>query len=500
MEPNCASSGVRRDAKSPTLMRPTTFVPTVPSLGQAATRWRVRSTFARLVLASCALACVVAIATFSVTVRFTGSLIWSDGVVYFLYARALVLDRSIDITEGYDLLDKRFPAKSEMMGPVRRWSVRDASGKVLAAWPAGAGIALAPFYAVGYAVERARAALSGGTADSLGLIPQYFFGLGSVAYALLGYWAMLLVSRAVAGPRAAYVSSTCIVFASPLIFYVFVNPSMAHAVSFGLVAVLTLLWWRAWNTGPRPAQMAAMGLILGALFTIRYQNALFAIMLVALAARGPAKDFGTRLRACALGAAACLVPIVLVNVPSFLAAQHGARLAIADGVLHAGAYAVDMSSPFFVETFFSCRQGTFYWSPVLAAGLVGLAWAALKKQAWPWPLVLTVLAHGWLIGGLRVAGAPEGVDWNHHWDGATSFGMRYMVECIPLLAIGLSVLVRSASTARGRMLFVAAGACLVGWNALLILAYALGTISHSYCVTYPEMVNGVARAVAQFAR
>jgi len=461
----------------------------------------MRTAFARLVLASCLLAFLVAIATFSVTVKFAGSLIWSDGVVYFLYARAVVLDRSIDITEGYDLLDKRFPARSEMMGPVRRWSVRGTSGKVLATWPAGAGIALAPFYAAGYAVERARAALSGGTADSLGVITQYFFGLGSVAYALLGFWAMFVVSRAVAGAKAAYISSTCIAFASPLVFYVFVNPSMAHAVSFGLVAVLTLLWWRAWNTGFGAAQMVAMGLVLGALFTIRYQNALFGIMLVALAGRGASKDIAVRFRACVVGAAACLVPIVLVNVPSFLAAQHAARLAIVDGVLHVGAYAVDMRSPFFFEGFLSCRQGTFHWSPVLAAGLAGLAWAARTKQAWPWPLIATVLAHGWLIGGLRVAGAPEGLDWNKHWDGATSFGMRYMVECIPLFALGLAVLVRSAvGTRAGMLCCLGAGACLIAWNGLLTLAYALGTISHSYCVTYAEMVKGVGRALTQFVR
>jgi hypothetical protein len=201
-----------------------------------------------------------------------------------------------------------------------------------------------------------------------------------------------------------------------------------------------------------------------------------------------------------VGAAACLIPIVLVNVPSFLAAQHAARLVVADGVLHAGAYAVDMRSPFFFDVFLSCRQGTFYWSPILAAGLVGLVWAARKKEAWPWPLIATVLAHGWLSGGLRVAGVPEGLDWNEHWQGATSFGMRYMVECIPLLAIGLSVLVRSAIEARAGVLSLAAGACLAAWNALLVLAYALGAISHSYCVTYPEMVNGVAHALSQFVR
>jgi len=37
----------------------------------------------------------------------------------------------------------------------------------------------------------------------------------------------------------------------------------------------------------------------------------------------------------------------------------------------------------------------------------------------------------------------------------------------------------------------------VAWNGLLILAYGLGTVSHSSCVTYPEMVAGVGQALSK---
>jgi hypothetical protein len=473
-------------------------------------RWSISP---RAISLSALLTLLIGLACFQVTTRTTsGFLVWSDGLAYFLYARALVLEGHSDITEGYDALDKLYPAdpksSSNVMDSIRVNASRNPdTGRIFTPWPIGAGVVMAPFYALGYATERLVAPMVGRPPNSFGLIPQYFFGFGSLVFGLLGFWATLLCCRKVAETKRAYFAALGTILGGPAVFYIFINPTMAHAMSFGLVALLTLWWWRQWSEGTRPASFAILGLLLGVLISIRLQNVIFGILLAALLLLEVRRSSWFRALVIGLcGALAASVPLLVQILHSSLYGPPKAALSLqAGGLLMIGNYPLHLKSPYFFDVLFSCRHGAFYWAPVLALGLIGLIWAT-RRDAWPWVFLITIFCHVYLIGGLGISDLSgravvfDTSNWNEHWKGGTSFGMRYLTECTPFFAVGLTALMQATGKrTTADWWWRAALLLFVVWNGLLMLAYGLNTVSRSYCVTYVEMATGVGQALARGA-
>lgn len=407
-----------------------------------------------------------------------------------------MVDGDLDLTDEFGYLDPQFPADSKLMEPLRRWSTRSAEGTLQPPWPVGAGLIMTPFYAVGYGVERLAAAWSGRPPDSYGLIAQYGFALGSVALGLFGFWCLVLMCREIVDQRVAYLASLGAVFCGPLVFYVFVNPTMAHASSFGLVALLTLIWLRSWKYGADNRTLTALGLLLGVAATIRYQNALFAILPTALVLREFRRSgFAVAAQLAAVGALAGAVPVLLLLHDQFtIRAVHG------HAAVTSAQYPLDPTSPYFFDVLFSCRHGAFHWAPLLGIGALGLVGAALRKNGWAIVPLLTLAAQVYLIGGLGLSTAaslahPQPPGWLHHWGDAPSFGMRYLTECAPLLALGLAGAMQVTVKQIGLRVWIAGVLLFAVWNGLLIVAYGLETITRSGCLPYADMLTGTVAAV-----
>lgn len=269
----------------------------------------------RVVLLSGIVTLIVGVVAFSVTLGpRSGFLAWGDGFGYFLYARSLVLDFDRDLTNEYEELEARFPKDLKAAVVFRNLTKRvPETGRIAVTWPSGSALVMAPFYALGYGVELVMAALSGRPADSYGIIPQYFYGFGSLVYGLVGFWATFLCCRRVADDKTAYLAALAVVLGGPVVFYIFFHPTYAHASAFGLVSVMTLLWWRHWHGETRGiAVIAFLGLLLGLLVTIRYQNAVFGILLVGLILRDAYRRSPSgAIREAVVGIAACLLPLTL---------------------------------------------------------------------------------------------------------------------------------------------------------------------------------------------
>ncbi|MBV8202748.1 MAG: hypothetical protein JOZ15_19195 [Acidobacteria bacterium] len=483
----------------------------------------------RAVGLSALLATGIAAAALPLVAAHTGGwVLRNDGAAYFLYARALVLEGSTDPTAGYRRLDAHFPR--DPSGPLAalRESVRTmpGTGRVALPWPVGAGVLMAPFYALGWGAEQLAAARSGRPPDSFGAIPQACYGLGAVVYGLLGFWASYLAAARVADAGASGIAVTALIFAGPAAFYIFFHPTMAHAPSFGLAALLVLLWWRLWDAGQAGvAELAGLALLLGLLVLVRYQNVVFGVLPAALWARLAGRR-QWRTASAAVGVAlvaglAYAAPLTievshlwhsgelqLAKPLSWLAASgrsngavpaapapatpSGGRSAAAAG-LPAGAAGslvlaqngFDFTSPHLLDVLVSCQHGAFYWTPVLGLGAAALAFQALRHG---WARVLGAV----LLGSVYLAGCLVG---RTNWSGDNSFGMRYLTESVPLLAPALAAWIALAAHPAARWAWTLGLALLVAANGLLMLAFARGTISHNLCVTYPQMAAGIVRAL-----
>lgn len=426
-----------------------------------------------------------------------GAIYRNDGTVYFLYTRSLVVDLDLDFTNDYELLDRRYPPGAEEVDVMRLTAQRQLrSGRVVFPWPYGIAALMAPPYALGYGVELAAAAVAGRAPDSFGAIPQLFFGFGVLAWGLLGFWTTFLLCRDVAAERGAgeapaWIATLAVLFGSSVVFYAFLHPTMAHAPSFGVVALLVWLWWRRWRGAD--VSPVLLGALVGVLVTVRYQHVLYALLLLPLFVREARRDRRTALRQWTVLAAAALVPVALLAV--HLAAT--VEPAVAANEWHLGGEGVtlgqneiDPRSPYFWQVLFSCQHGAFYWTPVLLVGFLGLLWSA-RAHAWAATFAAVFLAHVYLVGAL--AGLR-----GYNWSGSVAFGMRYLTETAPLLAAGATALLAAAWTARRRVwrgALTALLAALVAGNGLLVLAYGMNEISHLDCVTHREMAAGIGRAL-----
>lgn len=445
-------------------------------------------------IAIATVAVVISLSAMLAGARHTGGFfVWSDGVAYFIYARSLVVDGDLNVTNEYQQLNARLPNDAKVLGPLRRWATQRADGQIRMPWPAGTGVVLAPAYAMGLAVEIATARLHGRPPDTLGPIPQAFFALGSVLFAVVGLAGLVSLCRLVADPKRARVAAAAAVLCGPMLFYGLFNPSMAHAVSFALVVGLTHFWLQAWRSGTRYMDMVAVGSILGVAAVVRYQNALFAVLPVCLVLFDWRRaGFRRAASNAAVGMIATAVPIALL-----LIGQLELRTT-ESGTVVAASYPVDLTSPFFMNVLFSCRHGAFYWAPVLAVGAIGLIVASVRRTGWAMVMVIAVVVQAYLIGGLGLATDGEVVqskNWLTHWSGAPSFGMRYLAECAPMFALGLAAILNDTKRHIRMGVVIAVVTAFAAWNGLLVIAYGLDTITRSDCLPYTEMWSGIVRAM-----
>jgi hypothetical protein len=480
-----------------------------------------------------------------VAARTGGWLVRNDGVAYFLYARALVLEGSTDPTDGCRRIEARSgPGARDPMGPLAALheSLRrvPGTGRVALPWPVGAGVLMAPFYAAGWGAERLAASRQGRAPDSFGFLPQYFYGLGAAAYGLLGCWASFRAAARVAPAGAAAASVLALVLAGPAVFYVFLHPAMSHAPSLGLAALLVLLWWRLWDAGRAgTAELAGLAALLGLLVLVRYQNVVFAVLPAALWARLAGRGQWRSARAAATAAVAAALagaaPLALevshlaqtgelrwtrpvawaeglvggagrraaagagaAGASGAAAGETAGRAAAAAGGAAGGGGAApdgrdvtlaqnrfDFTSPHFADVLLSCQHGAFYWTPVLGLGTAALAWQALRR-GWARALGAVLLAGVYLVGCLTG---------RTNWSGDNAYGMRYLTESVPLLAPALAVWIGAATRPAARSAWALGLALLVAANGLLMLAFARRTISHQFCVTWSQMAAGVVRAL-----
>ncbi len=460
-------------------------------------RWLVASALLMLAIGTLSFAFVFQLSS--------GFLFRHDGTGYFLYAYSIVTDFDTEVTDDYLQLDAYVPDGSAAMSGLRtrREAVPE---KVVLPWPIGSGLVMAPFYAVGYGLEQAVAAVSGRPANPFGWLPQYVFGLGSLAYGWLGLWCTWLCCREmccrrVVDARWAAVATLAMVLGGPAVFYIFFHPSMAHAASFGLVALYVLLWWRRWSG--EEVSLAGLGFLSGLLVIVRYQNAIFGLLLAALLLRDVYRtSFRQAFRSGLIVGGFCLLPIAL-QVAHLLAVQgvESAGQEWQTEELTLGDNPIDMSSPFFGRVLFSCHHGAIYWAPIVGVGLLGLL-AGLRGAAWARLFVLVFLVDVYLVGSLRgppelmeSLSAPPSLE-ETNWSGGHAFGMRYLTECASLLAVGLAALLLRIRPGIQRWAAAAGCGLLVAWNGLLLLAYGMGTIDRIGCVTFPQMLAGVGEAVA----
>jgi hypothetical protein len=298
-------------------------------------------------------------------------------------------------------------------------------------WPVGPSVLWgAPFLAAHWLMLLFKPAYANG-------FSSLYIGLVSAVSALMGIIGLMIQYKACCRfgrPQLALLTTALTLFATPLFFYIFRQPLMAHSSSY---LFLTLLIWATLLFEQDEIPLKSSGLILGA-FTGVYAILRWSGLLIAII---PLGLFGFRIwqawrtkdhrvmRAILLQIGIFALAIFLCVTPQLATwyQLHGQWLVNPQ---------VGQSIPFtplhYLNIFFHTNRGLIYWSPFIIVGMVGLLFmpANRLKALFALYVVLYLL--------------PFGFRWD--WYGGGGFGPRYLLEILPITSLGFMAMIGRISS------------------------------------------------------
>jgi hypothetical protein len=426
----------------------------------------------------------VLVAAFIVTLPLITPRIYaSDEIQYFAYLRSLWFDRDVSFENEYQHFWDAGTVRSQGFHETYL-ERRTETGKRISFATIGAAILWSPFYGVADALV-ATGLAGNGVRD--GYSPPYIraVAFGSAWYGWLAVvlgWAM---AHRLGLGRGALAAALAVWFGTPLIFYMYIAPPMAHACqAFAVAAFLgAWLWARErWTIGGGIALGA-----LGALMVMVREQDLLIVITPALDWllawwRAPRDVLGPPRRRLAAAALAGGVAFAIGYAPQLLAyySLHGSPRPSPLVTRK-----LSWLSPHGLEVLFSPEHGLFFWTPLALVALVGLAAGLTGHVGWAARPTLRARRAGdstaWIAAGLLlavlsqiyIAGSVES------WTVAGAFGQRRFVGLSAVLLVGMAALWplgdrRGPSPTRARAVVVAIFVVGAWWNLGLMAQFGGG--------------------------
>ncbi len=364
----------------------------------------------------------------------------AEPVAHYAWIRSLVFDRDVDFENEYRALASGdVPAAGN---PVDPDGPRTAPGWAPNRASLGPGVLWAPFLGLGHVTAR----LGGLPADGFSQPYHTAVFLANIVYGTAGALLAYAAFRARWGKRASALAAVGAWACSSALYYTYAREALPHACAF-FAASLFLCAWLHLRTREALWAWAVIGGALGLAALVQWQSAAFVVI--------PAVDLLWRSSRVKLARfLACAAAAVLVFSPQMLCWQalYGTPILIPGGAGGAAWF-----HPAVFRVLFSAREGLFTWTPLMAAGLLGLGFCPKEDKRVCVALAAAVLIQVYLAACAGDAGA--------------SFGMRFLVPCAPLLGAGLAVLFSRRLASRPGWTAAVTAAC-VFWNALFVMQYA----------------------------
>jgi hypothetical protein len=363
---------------------------------------------------------------FFLTLPLSNPWVRGDGVGYYAFGRAILIDGNLDFTR--DWLDAN---SSFRMGRVNsdgniNQNQFTVTGHLDNHFTIGPAILWAPFLITAHLFVKASHILgSHVSADGFSSPYRIAMALGTALYGFLAVWFSFLLARKYCGERWAFFGALGVWFASSLPVYMYFNPSWAHALSAFVVA-LFLWYWDRTRAARSPTQWMILGAIAGLMMDVYYVSAVLLIVPLMESLAG----YWNRLKAGEIEHARQLfisnvifvIAILVVFIPTLLTKKiiYGSYLNL--GYRDRWFW----KSPALLKVCFSSEHGLFSWTPILALSVAGLF--LLRR----YDRDLSFYLSGGFLIFLYAIGCYE------DWAGISSFGNRFFVSLTPLFVLGLA--------------------------------------------------------------
>jgi len=412
-----------------------------------------------------------------------------DGVGYYAFARAPLIDHNLDFTKDYQHSNESFRASRLDEFGQPRSQFRTPTGHLENHFSVGPAILWAPFLLLSHAgVLLARALGSSIPADGFSAPYRITMAFATALYGFLSLLLAFRLARRYVEERWALLATLSIWWASALPVYMYFNPSWSHAHSAFVVA-LFLWYWHETRANRSLAQWFVLALIAGLMLDVYYVNAAVLTVLAIEAipqylsasrhsSRGPSED--VRISNLLVSHLLFAVVVFVSLLPTFIT-----RYIIYGNALESGYIPLRdwlWSSPVLLGVLFSSNHGLLTWNPVLLLSLLGLFlfWRLVPRVGAP-------LLATFLVFYLFIACYPN-------WDGISSYGNRFFVSLTAFFILGLAVFLdRFTQFFRSRKAALAVTsiplALLVLWNVGLMFQWGSHLIPARGPVSFSEVLH-----------
>jgi hypothetical protein len=407
-----------------------------------------------------------------------GARLQSDGFYYFAYLRSLWFDRDVNFTNDYRLLG--LGNKPHLFQPTP-------TGHAQSAWTIGPAIAWSPFFAGGDLVARGLAASGQDVArDGTSFPYRQAVCVAGLFYGLLGVWFCYRLAALFLPARLAALSAATASGGSFMLWYLIKEPSMTHAPSMAAVAAFTY-FWAATRQRRSLRQWALLGLVAGLATTIRWQNAIFALLPAIEAVQLLFDAWRARSRRAATcvvaGGVVFTAAATVAFLPQMLAwkAIYGSYVAVSPI-----GPPILWTHPAIVNILWSSRNGLLATSPVLYLAALGLLAVPRIDRRFGIAALVTFAVMVYFNSTI--------LDW---W-GSAGFGMRRFDGMLPLLTVGLALFLRGFAAFAARRPSVMVGAAiglLVVWNLAFVQGGVTGSVRIGEALSFGDLAGYQARAV-----
>jgi hypothetical protein len=409
-----------------------------------------------------------------------------DGVGYYAYARAPLIEHDLDFTHDYQQANASFRENrlDENGQPTAEFRTR--TGHLENHFTVGPAILWAPFLLVTHAgVLLARSLGSAIPADGFSTPYRIAMALATALYGFLGLLISFRIARKYVDETWALLATLAIWLASSLPIYMYFNPSWSHALSAFAVA-LFLWYWHETSDARTLGQWTLLGALAGLMLNVYYAN----VMLFAILPFEALREYGAAFRKSTPSTptvaqlvvrhAAFAVTLVVCMLPTFIAHRIVYGSAMETGYIPISQWS--WLSPNLLSVLFSANHGLLSWTPVLLFAVIGLVafWRSVPRVGGAF--LLAALAFYYFI-----ASYPD-------WAGISSYGSRFFVSLTPLFILGLAVFLdRFTRIFRTRRAALAAAsvflACFVFWNAGLMFQWGTHLIPARGPISFSEMIQ-----------
>ncbi|HTR47776.1 MAG TPA: glycosyltransferase family 39 protein [Verrucomicrobiae bacterium] len=408
------------------------------------------------------------VALFILTLPLMNPWVRGDGVGYYAFARALLIEHRLDFTKDWLGANTSFRMGRVDANGQLTPEEYTSTGHIDNHFSAGPAILWAPFLIAAHAATILCDRLGGHIpADGFSKPYRLAMAFGTALYGFLAIFISFRLARRYVSDGWAFLAALGIWFGSSLPVYMYFNPSWSHAHSAFAVAVFAWYWNR--TRGERTwGQWIVLGLLGGLMMNVYYMNSVV-LLLPLLESLG---RYRTAFKGRAWESASGLflknllfsATILLAFSPTLIT-----KKIIYGGYLKFG-YGEHWfwTSPAFLSVCFSANHGLFSWTPIAILAVAGLF--LLRKYDRSLALYLTVTFVAFAYG----MGCYE------NWHGISSYGSRFFVSLTALFILGLAALFDGLAHAwrerRAAIVAWSGTTALVLWNLGLIFQWGMHLI------------------------